>query len=212
MKKPDKKVDDNIAALTKIEPTQQEFISNHTKQAKEFLQRLGSEIVVADDKDFLLLSDTLGFIKKCLKQIEENRKKVTQPLNQALKEFRKWYKPPETAYKALEVLIKRALVSYELERAEQKRQVVEQIAAAAEADDYDAAHEASLQLRPDLKSEGLTISQYYTYEVRDLAQVPEQFKTIDHNAVIEYIREAKPNKPADVPGLEFVLTGTAIKR
>lgn len=173
--------------------------------------------------------DELALIKQKGKELDEQRKELTRPLDESKRKIMELYKKPLDALSRAERAIKTALSRYhdkqERIRREQQRLIEEQrkkdeaeakakLEAQAEQKieegDIEAAKEI-VQESEDLrlaapvlsahKTEGVSYRTVWKWEVTDFDKVPDTFKKIDDKA-ISAIATAQKSR-ASVPGVRF---------
>lgn len=164
---------------------------------------------VEEEEDFSFLSETLRDVKKSWKDLETEKKTVTDPLNATLKKVRSWFKPAQDYLKKAELLCKKKLSDYQLEQVKKREKAMIEMATAK---DFDGKMKAAEGLVSVPEAKGITIRETWKYEVKDISKVPVQFLAIDDSAVKQYIKEFGKGKPKDVPGLEFVQDASVIAR
>lgn len=187
------------------------LLSRHLEDIEKLLAEMsgdedGEPFQIRDESDFEFVTELLLHIKKEKKQLEDRRKSVTKPLSVALENFRQIYRGPIQAWDRAEKVIKQKIGEWVVEKNRIEEEKMKQIAAAAKAGDFEAAHAVEIQETPKVK--GISIQERWELaEVTDFSKVPDIMKTINGAAVDAYIKSFDNAKPKDVPGLRFHLVG-----
>lgn len=200
-----------IVAAYDMQPTEQQIIGLRRVEAGKIILSF-EDFEIEDDEDYSIAAEGLREIKRISKDLEERRKKITQPINVALREFNSWFKPDQDILKKAEAYFKRRLEEYDTLKAEQSRVAMLAAAEASRAGDFDTAHEAAKGIVERPTAQGISHGEYYDYEIEDFAKVPRQYLLVDHDEVKKHIKEAGKNEPTPVPGLRFVLKKRTIAR
>jgi hypothetical protein len=193
---------ESLAQLVQVETEEKKELAKSAASYEQIIEELrGFEI--EDDDDFQFASDTLKHIKTFYKEIEAKRKKVTDPLNQALKEFRSWYKPSLDLLSEGERILKKSIGDYSLKKEREREEQMRKIAEASQKGDFDGAHIAAQNIVETPAARGISSTRAWDYKVLDLSEVPREWLTLDHSKVKIHIKNAGKNKPEAVPGIEF---------
>lgn len=200
-----------IVSVIDQEPTERQIVSQKEEQAKEILNGF-KDFEIEDDEDYEVVAEGVKEIKKIAKEIDARRKKVTEPLNAALNEFRSWYKPAMTILENTEQFLKGKLAQYGRMKEQQSVLAMEAAASAARAGDFDGAHEASKGIVSAPTAKGVTLTRYWDYEIEDLDKVPRRYLCLDHSAVKIHIKNAQKEEPSPIPGLRFTSKDRTIVR
>lgn len=192
-------------------PSEQQQIATRKGEVEDILEAF-KDFQIEDDGDYEVVAEGLQEVKRIAKDLEQRRKTITQPINGALREFNSWFKPAQTVLENTERVLKRRLAEYETLKAEQSRLAMLAAAAASQAGDFDAAHEASKGIVELPSAHGITHSRYYDYEITDISKVPREFLAVDHSAVKIYIKNAGKDCPQSIPGIKFVEKTRTIAR
>lgn len=102
-------------------PTLKKEASTLVKQAQSF--------TIAGPKDMEVATEKLSIINKRLDLIEEEREKITKPLNQALKVERARWKPIETELEEAKTILRSTMSTYQTEQKARADAEAAQIAA-----------------------------------------------------------------------------------
>lgn len=184
------------------EGDEQKEIALKKVEAEEILAEF-KDFNIENDEDYEIVAEGLKEVKRIIKEIEARRKKVTEPLNKALSEFRSWYTPALKVLESTEQILKQRMLGYSAEKARRSELAMLQVAAAAKAGNFDAAHEASKEIVSAPVVAGISQIAYWEYSVVDPSIVPRKFLEVSDSAIKEYVKKAGPEGPEDVPGLRF---------
>lgn len=201
----------SLGELVQVETSEKVDLARQSATYSQILQELKS-LQISDDDDYEYAGEFLKSVKRLYNEVEARRKKVTDPLNAALKEFRGWYKPTLDILEEGERLLKKKLGDYALKKEQEREEQMRQIAAASRQGDFDSAHAISQNLSESASHAGISVQRKWDYKVTDFAQVPREFLCIDHSALKIHIRNAGKDKPQSVPGVEFFETTGVIAR
>jgi hypothetical protein len=141
------------------------------------------------------------------KEIDAERKAVTQPLNAAVKRINGWFKPALETLQATEDHCRKLIGDYHLrQKAEQDRQFREAQEAMASGN-VDGASEAlaSSSAAAPGKAAGTSARVRWRAVVRDAGLVPREFLQVNL-AALDAVARAVPadEQPTPIPGVEFV--------
>lgn len=162
-----------------------------------------SPFTIRDDGDYEVACDLLTHVKRQIKDIEERRKKVTKPLNDALNAFREMYRPTLTYYARAEAKLKLWTGSYVVAKRRKEEEAMRQIAAATQRGDFDTAMEVSQKTETPPERKDITISERWGYEVMDIDEVPEKYiiRSVDSAMLAQHARGKA--EPEPIPGIRF---------
>jgi hypothetical protein len=153
-----------------------------------------------DDSTFELAAKLLIEVKRQAKDLEARQKRVTDPLNTALKEVRSWFKPANEYLAAAEEMLREKVGGFILGLREGNEEAMLKV---AEAHDFFSANEAAHAIQKLPKVKGVSVGVGWSFEVTDADAVPREYLTVDEKVLKEYI-EAHPGVPPPaVPGVRF---------
>lgn len=187
------------------QPDEKKIISLRRGEAEEILVGF-EDFEIEDAEDYAIAAEGLKEIKRIAKDLEERRKKITQPINAALREFNALFKPPQKLLSNAEGYFKLQLQKYDKLVEERSRVAMLAAAEASRSGDFDTAHEASKGIVERPVVQGITHTQYYDWEIVDVNLVPAEFLVtmVNAEAVARHIKAAGKNEPAAVEGLRFM--------
>lgn len=171
-----------------------------------------TDFSIEDDDDHVMVGTWLVELATARKEIDGRRKKVTAPLNEAIKAFGAWYKPALTAIESIEKHLRAEVGKYTLKKRLESEEASRLTAEAAKAGDFDLAHEASkgIQQAPDLSK--ITVTDRWDFEVTDPSLVPREWLLVNVSAIGEHAKAAKKDEPAPIPGVRFFRAASLIVR
>jgi hypothetical protein len=167
---------------------------------------------VSNDAEFQDASEILREVKRQNKTLEERKQSVTKPLNGVLNEIRSWFRPPQDTLTKCEVHIKNLLAAYQLESQRKNREALAAIAAAAKVQDAQAVEIAVNQIVEAPQAKGVSIRQFWSWELVDAAVVPREFLGVDPAKLDAYAKAAAGAEPKAVPGIRFVQKSSVTAR
>jgi hypothetical protein len=196
--------------------------AEHTSSALTLRTELEAfEIESPDDR--ASFEELVRSCRAKVKAIEEERLKISRPLDQALKALRALFRPPIDAWSAVEQLCRAKILAYETARAEEQaareRALAEEIAAKAQAEGLtpDAAIDALCVVGEELEvaqeeepAAGSCVVKSWDAEVVDLRALveavvagaaPLELVRADDSAVRIFARAH--GETASVPGVRF---------
>jgi hypothetical protein len=172
-------------------------------EAQEYLE-VFQTFHITTQGEMSLASELRAELKGKIKNLEERRKTVTVPLNQALKAVNDLFRAPlDTLNTAVVILNSRITEA----RAEMDRIAQEAIAALSEAaaqSDSEAIQEAIVAHDNAVSATtatGLGFRKRWTFRVVDESQIPREFMIPDVKALQAFATSLKDG--AAVPGVEF---------
>lgn len=181
------------------------------------------EYSIANAADYQGAAGELGKIKAAQKRLDELRKSMTRPIDEAKRRIMDLFRRPTEDLEAAERAIKQAMVTYQREqeriRLEEQRKADEaarkererlaaQAAKAAEAGKAEkaAALEQRAEMvtapvisRPAPKVEGIATREVWRFAVEDASKVPDQYKTVDEKKIGGVVRALKGD--TQIPGV-----------
>lgn len=149
------------------------------------------------------------------KEIDAERKAVTQPLNAAVKRINSWFKPALDTLQATEDHCRKLIGGYHLrQQEEQERQFKAAQTAMVEGDVGGASDAlAASSAAAPAKAVGTAARVVWRAVVRDPMQVPRQYLTVNQSALDAVARSIpKGETPTPIPGVEFVKDTTVTLR
>jgi hypothetical protein len=192
---------DELVAMVTDSPSQTQ-LQQEAEEADEALNLIQA-MPIQNQDDIEFAAEALADAKGHWKRLEDMKRKATQPMNDALKEIRSWFKPAQDFYKECESTIKIKLSMYH-ER--QEREQRKALAEAAEAVQEGTAQEVSTALakmeqaeEPDIT--GLSYRTIWDFEVIDAEQVPRAFLQINEQALRLFVSQHQES--AALPGVRF---------
>lgn len=181
--------DVSVAHLSK----KQTELQTEAEDAEEVLKSI-DDMAIANQEDLDFVGEILTEVKGKKKALENERKKVTGPLNQALEVIRGWFRPPIRFYDRCEEKLKRKIANY---HNEQRKKQQAALKAAGEASMKGDRAKAAKAMRVATaakvsKVSGVSMRPVLKWKVEDFEKVPRAFLCVDHAAVNEYFKE-NPN-------------------
>jgi hypothetical protein len=153
------------------------------------------EINSAEDYD--AISEILKDIKTQFKQIEKERKAVTDPLNAVIKKVNGWFKPTKDDFTKIEKAIKRKMADYQLSQKQKQTEALEQ---AVEQGDARFLQKASSLQMP--KVQGISNRVVWKFEIEDESLLPREFLMPDERAIAQVVNEQQGD--TKIPGVKVI--------
>lgn len=187
----------------KKEAPEQELALTLKRESTEAAEALSAFRVfeIASAHDAEQAGEWLRDVKAKWQSLEEQKKKATRPMNEALTEIRSWFKPPQDFYAQLETLIKLKLSEFHA-RLERERRAA--LKAAEVAVQEGSRQEVEVALAKVEETEqpthpGVNYRQRWTFEVVDLDKVPRAYLCLDGVKV----RTSVNGGTREIPGLRI---------
>ncbi len=188
---------------------------NSMKQQIELMASEGNGIVICDNQSYSYAGEFLKRIKQVQKQVDDTRKGMTRPMDEAKKKVMELFKPIESRINDMEASVKTSLLQYQTivdrrirEELEEKRKKDE--AEAAElAQDAEFFGSNSVEMeQTEVKDQmqnvaptvsGITTKMVWDFEIVDEALLPREMLSAD----IKKIRAGVEFGMRDVAGLRI---------
>lgn len=156
-------------------------------QVTELIKEV-SDLVVTEH-NYTEICEAVVETKSQYKHLDEAEKRITKPLNEALKEAKSWFATPKKAYAEVERILKEKILGYQATLQARKIEAVKTLQIDTLAQISASPHPSEVQTR-----------EVWDMEIVDPAQVPGQFW-------IRIIDEAKlrsfASSGVDIPGVRF---------
>lgn len=190
---------------------------------RESLQARTMNLVIKDAVGYAEAAEWLKTIKGALKKIEDARTRITQPMNEALRQVNAQAKDAAAPFMASEQKIKRAMISYSDEQdrirqeeqrkaneaAEKERRRLQEIAdrAAAKGQENKAeafAERAAAVVAPVAqqaapKISGVNIPKVWTFEIENEKLIPREYLLVDETKIRKVVQALKGS--TNIPGV-----------
>lgn len=153
------------------------------------------DFVIKDDAQQEQVVGVLRDVKERYRTIEERRKEITGPLNQALRAVNDLFRPPRERFEQLEKLLKSKVAAYMKKKAEENAVALR---AAAEAATPQAATEIIQHVAPVAPPTGVSVRYVWRFEVTDPDAVPREYCSPD----AKKIGSVDPTATS-IPGVRF---------
>lgn len=165
---------------------------------RDGLEEIRSFAILTDD-DQEVAAEVLRDVKGRHKELEEKRKAITGPLNQALREVNGLFRPVTDALKEGERLLKEKIATYQKEKAERNAR---RLAEAASAATWEQAEQALTATEESASPEGVSVRHVWKPVVVDPRRVPREFLSVDM-AKLEAHAKRFSGEPKPVAGVRF---------
>lgn len=138
-----------------------------------------------------------------LKRLEEERTAVTRPIDQEKKRIDARYKPAKDLIAKVKEIVSGKLAARRLEVAKAQEAARLTAGEAARAGDAEAVHSALATMPEQTAVAGTRTIWKWKWRLKDLAQVPDGYKTVNAELLNDMCADAKDDAAFDVPGIEF---------
>ena len=147
------------------------------------------------------VGELLVIIKEKVKGLEQDRKEITDPMNEAKKRVMELFEPALDKLKDLESRIKRAMLEYQVEQ----RKIQAQLEAKREVKAVTAGrvYTPPPAVNPIVAHTATTTRKTWKYKVINTKLIPRQYMTHDDDALSALAKALK--EKAEVPGIEFYM-------
>lgn len=189
----------------KVEVVRKQDTVEEARAHGEEVMEAFKDFEIEDADDFEVAAECLKEIKAQAKKLKAEKELATKPMNSALRQVRSWFRPAEDALSATEAYLKKKIADWTLLQEERSRQAMEAAAAASQAGNFDAAHEAAKGIVERPRAQGVSVSMPgWDYILEDVDKVPREYLALDHSKVRIYLKAAGSEEPDPIPGLRFV--------
>lgn len=167
--------------------------------ANEELQALAEfEITSTADNEFA--AEMVQSVIARYKFIETERKKITDPLNAALKATNALFAGPKEALEKIEAALKLKIARF-IEGQQQAN--VAALEAAQNASTPEEATEALAEIQNVEKPKSVSIRYRWVAEVIDESKVPQMFRTVDRKLIQKFASNWSHATPPEFDGIRF---------
>jgi hypothetical protein len=214
-------------------------IEKRAEEAKAMLEQVPRTLIKTDEEN-AGAAKLLKEVKAKKKELDEDRKSMTKPLDQSKKRIMAFFKPAMDALGKAENMIREAMIAFQAEQEEKRqkeqrkldeaarkkeekeRQKLEKKAEKAEAkgdtekadelrQQQEQVHVEAPQAQGARKIDGLQIRKTYEAVVEDFAKLPDKYKLANMPMLNAEARNSKGT--AQIPGVKIVeKKHTAIRR
>jgi len=199
--------------------------ANAALETAEKLKTLSQNIVIKNDGDYESAGVNLKEIKSQIKTLDDERKKLTKPIDEAKKNIMALFKKPLDVLTAAETAYKKSMVTYVVEQDRKKREEEAKLEREAEKRRIELEKQAKkheekgniekAQERAELadavmpavsgiqtpKAAGVFMREIWKYRIVDDKIIPREFLIVNEKLLGEMARSTKGVVP--VAGVEF---------
>lgn len=162
----------------------------HAREASPIVDDLSVENEV--DQEFA--AEILRDVKESIRQVEEKRKEITVPLNNALNAVNGLFRPAREALEALEKGLKQKIAGY-LERKELANRAALELA--AKSDEVEEAQQALALVDQSGPPKGVSVRYVWKFRVVDAELVPREYCSPDAKKIGAF------DPGSAIPGVEW---------
>lgn len=192
--------------LTYKKSDSEKALSTHKALATR-TENEAAKLVIQDEPSYDKAVEKLAQVKTYIKEIEKKRKKITDPLNQAMKATNALFKPTRDKLEKTEKLLAGGILNYrkEQERLEAERQAELEAKIDSGEMDFDEAMDSAmdapqLEKTTTTKRGNITIRTIRDIEVTDLTKIPAEYFELNMSRLRA---DALGNKAANIPPKEI---------
>jgi hypothetical protein len=183
-----------------VDKVKAELVQETTQAESAFAEINEFEIQTKDDLAFAV--EILTETKANLKRLDEKRKEITGPLNEALKAANGLFKPAITFYEKCEKIIKQKIAAAYAQAGSEARAALEAASEAAGIGDGTGVT-AALQAHDDAvefpEVEGIQYRSIWKFEITDESLIPRDFLTPNILLISGVVQNKKG--ATDIPGV-----------
>lgn len=192
-------------------PETQQSLEKEAADAEAVLQDI-EEFAIAEQTDLEFANEVLGDVKRAWKELDERKKKATQPMNQALKEIRSWFKPAQDFYSKAERILKKKIdVAFQRAREEQDRALQEAQEAHAAGDETAVQEALTKSQAVELEQpKDVSLVEGWDFEIVDPSKLPRQYLVPDIQAIRGVVKAL--GDKAEIPGVKVFPKTTVVRR
>ena len=161
--------------MINLADAQRSEIVAHAEQARDAL-KLIADLSVSNSSERDFAADLLLDVKRELWEIESRRRRITDPLNSALREVNDLFRPARDALDRCERVLKEKIAGFLQIQARINAEAV--AAAAAAADGEEASRELARVEAPAMPT-GMSVRKVWKFEIVDEDLVPREFCSPD---------------------------------
>jgi hypothetical protein len=160
-----------------------------------------SDIVIEDQTDYEIFTETLIEVKTLNNQLEEQKQSALKPLDQTVRIIRSWFKPTQDKLASAEAGIKRKLGEYILKQESDRKKALQEASSASRSgQDQEALRAiAKAGIAKVDAVDGTSYRYTYDIEIEDVTLLPDEWWTPDESAITRYVRATKGEKA--IPGV-----------
>ena len=152
---------------------------------------------VETPEDVAFATEELASTKGQWKRWEEQRTKITKPLNAGLREVNALFKPVQGALKTIEGLWKRKIVSAQMAAQREQQRLLQEAQAATQPQEIKTALIAAADAPLDLAPAGVTMRDNWRWEITSAKDVPAELWA----PCPQRIADAVKGGATDIPGV-----------
>lgn len=196
VKKSDKT--DAIVASTGVDVAE---LAGYKSQAVELVEFLRHQPCKTADQE-TWFSEQLSNVRGLIKVLEDNRKSLTAPLNEAKRRVDALFKPATAPLEECESIIRGKLAAAAMGRMEAERAALQLAAEAATAGDTAKVMDSLAAVPDAVQTSGSSVS--FVWEVASVVMdlLPREYMTVDHDK-LKVVAKAAGGEEPKVPGVAW---------
>jgi hypothetical protein len=175
--------------------TESSTLAKFDAEADQALQGVAL-LPITTHEEYQQAAEVLVEVKRTIRAIEDERKKITQPLNAALKSTNGFFKKVSTKYERAEEILKQKAGAYlEAERTREAKLLAE----FASSEESHARESLVLAASAAPVAQGVSARTTKSWEVENLDEVPDAFWQLNDSLIGVAIRSGQ-----QIPGIRVV--------
>jgi len=169
------------------------------EEAKQ-VEKMAGSLEIHDAEDYSYAVDITQEVKSKIKEIEDQRKEWTGPLNKVIRSINAAFKPARTALEGIEKDIKGKLIAYDEAKEAERNEIYEQVEqAVAQGGDVQSLISSAAQAETP-KVQGVSTRTTWTGRVVDVDRIPREYLLPDVDRLIQLTKDS--HGKVEIPGWE----------
>lgn len=189
-----------LASVSLFEKQAKEVLAPLIEEAKDLVATVNCFKIESQD-DLDLANETTKDVKVKLKDWEERRTNITQPVNEGLRRINAVFKPLTDQYKKCETDLKSKVSTGLRYLREEQTRKLQEVAALSQAGDMVEAKRVLLSTPDAALPTGTSIREIWKYRVDDISKVPDEYLMLVVNDTAVQIAVAAGKRA--IPGLQI---------
>lgn len=211
--------------MTELVNVQIEQPDNSAEQKAQQALSLADSLEIVDAESYAIATEELKAIKSKYREIEEQRKGLKKPIDEAARRIQGFFRPPLDFLSQAESVIKRKITDWNAEQDrirreaqrkadEQARKERERLEARARKAEESGKAEKAEQLAQQAetvtpaivptetpKAKGISTRTVWRFRITDKSKIPDQYKSVDEKKIAGVVRSL--GEDTAIPGVEI---------
>jgi hypothetical protein len=174
----------------------------HIREQIDALTNEGKALVITDNASYEVAGEFLKRVKSAQKQVDDTRKGMTRPIDEAKKKIMDLFRPIENRTAEIEASLKKSMLDYQIIQQKRLAAELDEKRKQDEAEREQAAKDAAFfgEAEPDPFAEvpvasvpaivnvppvvsGVSTRTAWTYEITDESLIPREFLSVDESKI-----------------------------